>query len=636
MACFVTGGTGLIGRELVGRLLARGEKVYVLVRPGSEGRLEALRERWGAAADRLEAVGGDLLDDALSVSVPASLDHFFHLAALQDLAEPHEAALERANVEGTRRALALARRLAARRFHYASSWAVAGCFEGAFGESRFDEGPEHPLPYFRSKRAAEAVVRSETRMPWRIYRPGIVVGHSVSGEMDEVDGIYHLFKALQTLGDALPRWLPLPRIEGGFLNVVPVDYVAAAMDHLAHAERGDGACFHLTNPEPDRFGDVLDTLARAARAPSFSLPVDGQRALELLSPEMREFVFRFFPAADLVESSFLDMLGVPSRLTSLRSHPTRFECTATRQALEGSGIQCPPLAAYAGRLWHYWEGELDPDLHRDLSLESAVGGRTVMVTGASSGIGEATAYRFALAGAKVIAVARSADKLEALAARIEGQGGEVHVYPTDLADTAACQQLIAAVLRDHGGVDVLVNNAGRAINRMIDKAFDRLHDYQRTMALNYFAPVSLCLGLLPGMRERGFGHVINVLSLGAQAIGPGATAYSSSKAALEAFGHGVRIDLGDDGIHVTHVYMGLVHTPMSAPTRMYTDMKGMTPEEAAELLARAAVERRVSYSVEAMGPFARLLLAVWPEGAAAFLGSTGRGMRRAPPDLLPT
>jgi NAD(P)-dependent dehydrogenase (short-subunit alcohol dehydrogenase family) len=209
------------------------------------------------------------------------------------------------------------------------------------------------------------------------------------------------------------------------------------------------------------------------------------------------------------------------------------------------------------------------------------------------------------------------------------------VYPADLSDEAACQALIDAVLRDHGGVDVLVNNAGRAINRMIDKAFDRLHDYQRVMALNYFGPVALCLGFLPGMRERGFGHVINVLSLGAQAIGPGATAYSSSKSALETFGDGVRIDLADDGIHVTNIYMGLVHTPMSAPTRMYTDMKGMMPEDAAELLARAAIERRVAYSVEAMGPFSRFLWAVWPEGAATFLRATGRGMRMVPPELLP-
>jgi NADP-dependent 3-hydroxy acid dehydrogenase YdfG len=287
-------------------------------------------------------------------------------------------------------------------------------------------------------------------------------------------------------------------------------------------------------------------------------------------------------------------------------------------------------------LWHYWEGELDPGLQTDESLEGAIGGKTVLVTGASSGIGEATAFRFATAGAKVLMVARSADKLEALKARIESAGGEAHVYPANLADEAAREALIAAILADHGGVDILINNAGRAINRLVEKAFDRLHDYQRVMALNYFGPVGLCLGFLPGMRERGFGHVINVLSLGAQAVGPGATAYSSSKSALETFADGVRIDLADDGIFVTNIYMGLVHTPMSAATRMYTDMQGMLPEDAAELLARAAVERRVAYSVEAMGPFSRLLWAVWPEGAATFLRAAGRGMRMIPPELLPT
>jgi NAD(P)-dependent dehydrogenase (short-subunit alcohol dehydrogenase family) len=354
-----------------------------------------------------------------------------------------------------------------------------------------------------------------------------------------------------------------------------------------------------------------------------------------LTPEMQEFVFRFFPPGFLVAGTSLDMLGIPSQLMGLKDYPTRFDCRETQQALAGSGIRCPELDHYAHRLWNYWEGHLDPELHLDASLEGAIAGKTVMVTGASSGIGEATAYRFAEAGAKVLMAARSGDKLEALKARIEAAGGEAHVYPADLSDEAACQALIDAVLRDHGGVDVLVNNAGRAINRMIDRAFDRLHDYQRVMALNYFGPVALCLGFLPGMRERGFGHVINVLSLGAQAIGPGATAYSSSKSALETFGDGVRIDLADDGIHVTNIYMGLVHTPMSAPTRMYTDMKGMMPEDAADLLARAAIERRVAYSVEAMGPFSRFLWAVWPEGAATFLRATGRGMRMVPPELLP-
>jgi NAD(P)-dependent dehydrogenase (short-subunit alcohol dehydrogenase family) len=636
MACFITGGTGLIGRNLIDRLLDRGETVYLLLRPGSEAKLEALRARWRESAGQVVVVEGDLLDPSLSPACPGTVEHFFHLAALQDLASLDTEALQQANVEGTRRAIELARGLGARRFHHASSWAAAGAFDGAFSEDMFEQGTEHPLPYFRSKREAEAVVRRECDLPWRIYRPGIVVGHSETGEMDEVDGLYHLFKALQTIGDALPRWFPLPRIEGGYLNVVPVDYVAAAMDHLARSEPGDGACFHLTNPREERFGDVLETLARAARAPSFSMPADREKLLDLLSPEMQEYLFRFFPPGFLVAGSYLDMLGIPSQLMSLESHPTRFDSRATQQALSGSGIHCPSLDRYANRLWHYWEGELDPGLQTDESLEGAIGGKTVLVTGASSGIGEATALRFATAGAKVLMVARSADKLEALKARIELAGGEAYVYPANLADEGAREALIAEVLAEHGGIDILVNNAGRAINRLVEKAFDRLHDYQRVMALNYFGPVGLCLGFLPGMRERGFGHVINVLSLGAQAVGPGATAYSSSKSALETFADGVRIDLADDGIFVTNIYMGLVHTPMSAATRMYTDMQGMLPEDAAELLARAAVERRVAYSVEAMGPFSRLLWAVWPEGAATFLRAAGRGMRMIPPELLPT
>jgi NAD(P)-dependent dehydrogenase (short-subunit alcohol dehydrogenase family) len=635
MACFVTGGTGLIGRSLIERLLARGSSIYVLVRPESAEKFERLRTSWGAGAGRVVAVPGDLLDDGLVASGPEPIEHFFHLAALQDYASLDETALHQTNVEGTRRALALARSLGAETFHHLSTWGVSGAYDGVFREEMFDEGIESTLPYFRSKREAEAVVRSECRLEFRIYRPGIVVGRSDTGEVDSADGLYYLFKALQTVADGFPRWFPMPGGDGGHLNVVPVDYVAGALDTLAHQDTGAGRCHHLTNPADDRFGEVIETLAHAARAPSFSLRLDA-RMLELVPARVRQHVFRFFPSARMTAGSFMDMLGVPSQLMEMAEHPTRYDCSETTRALEEAGIRCPPLADYVHRLWAYWESHLDPDLCLDSSLEGAVSRKTVLVTGASSGIGKASSRKFAAAGAKVLLVARSAEKLAEIQSGIEAEGGEAQSYPTDLSDTEACQVLVQKVLADHGAVDILVNNAGHSISRLLTDSFERLHDYERTMALNYFGPVALCLGLLPAMRERGFGQIINVLSLGVQVVGPGFSAYCASKTALETFSNGVRLELADDGIHVTNIYMGLVHTPMSAPSKMFNELNGLSPEGAADLVCRAAIDRRISDSVEAVGPFTRLLWAVWPRGAATFLQATGRGMRAVPGELRPT
>ncbi len=635
MAYFVTGGTGLIGRNLIERLLARGSSIYVLVRPNSAEKFERLRANWGEGAERVVAVSGDLLDDGLVASCPEPIEHFLHLAALQDYASLDEAALHRTNVEGTRRALALARSLGAGTFHHLSTWGVSGAYDGDFREEMFDEGVESALPYFRSKREAEAVVRSECPLDFRIYRPGIVVGRSDTGEIDSADGLYYLFKALQTVADGFPRWFPMPGNDGGHLNVVPVDYVAAALDALVHRDASAGRCHHLTNPTNDRFGEVIETLAHAARAPSFSLRLDS-RMLELVPARVRQHIFRFFPTARLTAGSFMDMLGIPSQLMDLAEHPTRYDSSETIRALEEADIHCPPLEDYAHRLWAYWETHLDPDLCLDSSLEGAVSGKTVLVTGASSGIGKASAHKFAAAGAKVLLVARSAEKLAEIQSEIEADGGEAQSYPADLSTTETCQALVAKVLADHGVVDILVNNAGHSISRLLTDSFERIHDYERTMALNYFGPVALCLGFLPAMRERGFGHVINVLSLGVQVVGPGFSAYCSSKTALETFANGVRLELADDGIYVTNIYMGLVHTAMSAPSKMFDELNGLSPEGAADLICRAAIDKRISDSVEAVGPFTRLLWAVWPRGAATFLQATGRGMRAVPKDQRAT
>jgi NAD(P)-dependent dehydrogenase (short-subunit alcohol dehydrogenase family) len=224
--------------------------------------------------------------------------------------------------------------------------------------------------------------------------------------------------------------------------------------------------------------------------------------------------------------------------------------------------------------------------------------RVVMVTGASSGIGEATARAVAARGATVLLVARRGEELERVRAEVEAIGGEIHAargrataYPCDLTDGEAVDALVEQVLGDYGAVDYLVNNAGRSIRRSLDLSYDRFHDFERTMAVNYFGPVRLTLGLLPTMRRQRFGHVVNILSWGVQLKAPKFAAYLASKTALDTWSRIAGRETYRDNVTFTNMRFALVHTAMVVPTDNYEDRRGLTPEQAAERVVRALEDR---------------------------------------------
>jgi short-subunit dehydrogenase len=245
------------------------------------------------------------------------------------------------------------------------------------------------------------------------------------------------------------------------------------------------------------------------------------------------------------------------------------------------------------------------------SLRDAVKGRTVLITGASSGIGESAALKVGRAGGQVLLVARTQDKLEAVAEAVRERGGTAFVHPADLTDIDDIDRMAAEVLADHGHVDVLVNNAGKSIRRSIDRSYDRFHDYQRTMALNYFAPVKLILNLLPVMRARNSGHIINISTIGLQVNTPRFAAYLASKAALDAFSRSISPEIIGDGVHVTTVYMPLVRTPMIAPTKVYDRLPTLSPDDAAHMITEA-IRKRPKRIGTTLGNLGQLTYAVAP------------------------
>src|SRR3954466_8021148 len=327
MPYFVTGATGFIGRHLVAELLDHREgTVFVLCRESSLPRMEALIRSWGS--DRVVPGVGDLGADGLGVD-PAwvdehragdgqGIDHFFHLAAIYDMTAD-DATNEQLNVGGTRRALELAEALQVGCFHQVSSVAAAGDFHGTFDETMFDEGQHLPSPYHRTKYESEEIVRTEATVPWRVYRPAIVVGHSETGTMDKVDGPYYFFPVMKVMRDNLPGWLPLVGVDLGDTNVVPVDYVAKAMDHLAHLPDRDGEAFHLVNPDPQPVVEMINSFCRAAGAPTFATPVDRRTArgpVGLLPRALRPLslfnsLLRSAPAQAVLDLT-VGRLGIPA------------------------------------------------------------------------------------------------------------------------------------------------------------------------------------------------------------------------------------------------------------------------------------------------------------------------------------
>ncbi len=631
MQYFVTGATGFIGKRLVKMLLARrGATVHFLLRPESEGKVTELLAYWGVTKARAVPVLGDLTSKKLGASaddirkLKGKIDHMYHLAAVYDLSADEESQVK-VNIEGTRSAIEFAKAIDAKHFHHVSSIAAAGLYEGVFREDMFDEAEGLEHPYFMTKHESEKIVRKECKVPWTVYRPAMVVGDSTTGEMDKVDGPYYFFKLIQRMRQFLPPWMPSVGLEGGRVNIVPVDFVVAALDHISH-QRGlaSGSCFHLVDPVGYRVGDVLDIFSKAAHAPKMNLFVNAA-LFGFIPKSVRKGMLAIAPVRR-VKNAVMKDLGVPESMMAFVNYPTRFDCRDTLAALKGSGIECPNLRDYAWRLWDYWERHLDPALFVDRSLRGAVAGKVVLVTGGSSGIGLSAACRFAEAGAITVICARGEDKLVDAVKHIRevaGKNAQVFSYAVDIADEASCAEFVRLLQQEHGGVDYLINNAGRSIRRAIESSYDRFHDFERTMQLNYFGALRVTMGLLPGMVARRKGHVVNISSISVLVNAPRFSAYVASKAALDAWTACAASEYADQGITFTTVNMPLVRTPMTAPTKIYDNMPLLDPQEAAAMIVNACIDKPVRVATR-LGVFGAVLHTAAPRITQIIMNTTFR------------
>ncbi|MGL4714762.1 MAG: SDR family oxidoreductase [Aeromonas sp.] len=628
MNYFITGGSGFIGHRLIKKLLdaSSDNRVYFLMRLSHQDKLPDLFSFWNVDQQRAIPIFGDITQPLLGLGaeqlaqLDGHIDHFFHLAAIYDL-NAKSGIQHQVNVEGTRQAVQLAERLAARQFHHCSSIAAAGLFDGLFREDMFDEAEHLDMPYFQTKHDAEGVVRNECTLPWRVYRPGIVVGDANTGEMDKIDGPYYFFKTIQKLRRLLPPWMPAIGVEGGRINIVPVNFVVDAMTHIAHQPGEEGKTFHLTDPNPMRVGDMLSTFARAAHAPEPAIRINAS-LFNFIPRHLSAMLMTMAPIRRIRDAAIAD-LGLPKDVFRLISYPTRFDSRETQRVLKGTGIEVPPLHSYAWRLWDYWERHLDPELFIDRSLRGRVEGKVVLVTGATSGIGRATARKLAGAGAIVVTIARDEQKIAETRAEFAELGLTIEIYQGDLSDLAQGEAITQQIIADHGGVDILINNAGRSIRRSIEDSFDRFHDLERTMQLNYFGALKVIMGVLPTMIEKKKGHIINISSIGVLTNAPRFSAYVASKSALDAWVRTAASEFADRGVSFSIINMPLVKTPMVAPTKEYEQVPMMTPEEAADLVCDTIINKHVRLATR-LGVFGQVIHALAPRVAQVIMNTSFR------------
>ncbi len=274
-------------------------------------------------------------------------------------------------------------------------------------------------------------------------------------------------------------------------------------------------------------------------------------------------------------------------------------------------VEKPPLLA------HILGWSTNPrTVNNPKALRKAVAGKNILITGASYGLGEATAHQLAATGATVFIVARTKEKLDEVAEAIKAKGGKVYAYAADLTDMAQIEVLVEQILQKHQHVDIFVNNAGKSIRRSVNLSFDRFKDYERTNAINYLGPVRLTLALLPSMKARGQGQIINVSTIGVRIPpGPRWAAYQASKGAYDVWLRSVGMEMESFGIKTSTIYMALIYTRMSAPTPIYRILPGLMPEQAAHLIERAIIEQ----PLEINPPWLRA-----GELASTFLRSTTR------------
>lgn len=604
--CLITGATGFLGRYLVEALLKKGYELTLLVRDPDRFSASKRMKRWSEIGilDSIKLIKYNLISANLDLPDDVCLggyDHVFHLAAVYDLASSKSEMLE-ANVEGTSRLLSRLKCNGFKgAFHFISSIAVAGDYEGVFDESMFDVGQKHRHAYHLSKFLSEQRVRefvSSAGFSIRIYRPSAVIGHSKTGQIDKLDGPYYLFEVFSRIKQWLPSALPmaLPKTSAK-LDLVPVDFVIDGLLALSELPVNDAAndllCFHLTDPTSPSLTGLLKAVLEEADGvkPGLLIPIDFLSSLGL--GKQIGFLSNL-QALQVVKKESLRALGVPDTAFEALMPNLIFESAKTLEQLKELGVNAPQFRDYIRPIWAYYTANLDPIRNRERLAIKAFKNKRVIITGGSSGIGYESARLAYSYGAYVILVARDEAKLKACEAEIKsdfGNSGTIETITCDISELEACDAFVKEILARYGTIDILFSNAGRSIRRSIAQSEGRFHDLERTMQLNYFGAARLILGILPSMVKAGAGQIVHSSSMGTLSATPRFGPYMASKIALDTLMDSMAAEFANQNVIFSSIKFPLVQTPMVAPTAEFKQSKLTSPKQAANMFVDTIIDR---------------------------------------------
>ncbi|KZX58066.1 hypothetical protein A3709_20865 [Halioglobus sp. HI00S01] len=602
----VTGATGFLGTQIVDRLLTEGgTELHLVVRNQETKSAVAKIGLWRESADRTSSsITLHNLDLTQEFEIPAEArgaKHVFHCAGLYDMSAP-EALLFDVNVKGTENLLnALSRADFKGVFHHVSTLAVAGDYSGKFKEAMFDEKQNFKHPYSESKYVSELRVREERNFETRIYRPAAIMGDSNTGYADRFDGLYYMLNPLKSLLATMPKLLPLPLPRGlAKMALVTVDFAANSIVDIAMSDTEENT-FHITDGKNYDMADIVKAYVEEIDPRRTILRIESWMIMPMIERWIKPFAK--LKTIDNLRASYERLCNIPTGAFDGFNPNLTVDASRTLAIAESKGRNVPTLKTYAKTTMAYFNSQ--EENVRRLTNEKYVSGRKVVVTGASSGIGESLAYQLSAMGAEIVLVSRTEKDLNRVADQIQIQGGTAHVVQADLGDRDSVANLIETIKRDHSDVTMLFNNAGVSVRKRIDERLDRPDDLYRTAEVNYLGPACLMLGLIPLFKANGQGHIINSLSTVASYPVPRFGAYSASKAALGAWSQVTAIEYMADNIYTTDVYLPLVRTRMIEGTSEYQDSDYsymIGPEKAASdmLLNLSHKPREVNFGLKAL------------------------------------
>ncbi|MBR0838852.1 SDR family NAD(P)-dependent oxidoreductase [Bradyrhizobium liaoningense] len=615
----VTGASGFLGKQLLIELACRSSArhVFALVGKSDPATLRNWLRARNVVPANLTVLPAQIHASDCGVSLEALGEfrncdiHVIHCAAHYDLDDDDWNKCFDTNVTGTANAIALARRIGAVSFNLVSTIAVAGEYPGVWTESHFREAKRWSNNYGRTKYQAEGLVREAGLPATKIFRLGVLVGDTQTGTYFKPDGIYKFFPALNGALRYLPSGMPLPSIGWANIPICPVDHAARVIASLATQANTGLSVHHVFEDTSYSVDDILEIFVKSADHDGFVVPTGSSHILTWLGE-----LTRHDRVLDRLKDELLDALkelDVPTNLLKELRQPTQFINVETSRRLASMGITSPELPDYAPRLWRAWQA--GRTIQRRHQTATHFEDRNVLLTGGTSGIGKAIARKLALRKANIVVLARNRDAFEKLRISLGNPGVEkLRFIDCDLLNDSAISDALAELSRDKWIPDVFIHAAGLSVAREFLKMSAQADETKRMTQVNFLSAVTLLRSLLPGMIDRGGGHVVALSSISSEMDVAEYASYSASKTALDQFFTSLRSELLGKGIRFGTLHLPLVKSPMTNRNIKLRNFPMMSEDAAASRVIEAILAGRFRTSMPYGKVFA-VMKSIFPRGS---------------------